>query len=197
MRFVPRLQAKGLATRFFSEPLARGLHRLHVTPNGVTLAGLALSGAAGWLASDERLMAAGWVLLAGASLDMVDGALARLQGSASKQGAYLDSLADRLGEAALLVGLLAYYVRAGHTLGAYLAFGTVVLGGAVSYARARAEGLGIPGDVGVLGRPERIVVLVAGLVAGYPLHAMAVICVLAAFTVAQRTAHVWRHGRGA
>ncbi|MBM3940131.1 MAG: CDP-alcohol phosphatidyltransferase family protein [SAR202 cluster bacterium] len=192
LNLAPRLGIKPLASRYVSMPVARALHAFGVGPNAVTVAGFLVSALAGWFAADGRLLLAGLVLLAGASFDMFDGALARLAGKASKFGAYLDSVTDRLGEAALLIGLLAYYVRDGHTLGAYLAFGAVVMGGMVSYARARAEGLGIQGDLGFMGRPERIVVLVAGLVLGIPLVALAIILVFATVTTVQRSWHVYR-----
>ena len=192
---VPRLRAKAWATRFVSDPLARMLRGLGVSPNAVTLAGLVLAGGAAYLLSEGRLVAGGVVMLAGASMDMLDGALARLTGKASTFGAFLDSVADRLGEAAVLFGLLVLYVRDAHTMGAYLAFGALTTSLMVSYLRARAEGLGVPGDVGFMGRPERVLVLGVGLLAGFPLYAMGVIVVLASVTVLQRAAYVWRNER--
>ena len=102
---------------------------------------------------------------------------------------------DRVGEASLLFGLLVFYVRDGHELGAYLAFAAAIASMLVSYSRARAEGLDIEGDVGFLGRPERVVVLSVGLLAGYPLAALGVITALGFYTVAQRFAHVSRSTR--
>ena len=78
-------------------------------------------------------------------------------------------------------------------MGAYLVFGTVVLSIMVSYSRARAEGLNVEGDVGLMGRPERIVVMGIGLLTNYPEYAMGVIIAVSAVTLAQRTAHVWRN----
>ena len=134
-------------------------------------------------------------MLAGAALDMLDGAVARLANSAGRFGAYLDSVADRAGEAVVFFGLLAFYVRDGHHLGAYLAFAAAFAAMLVSYSRARAEGLSVPGDVGLLGRPERIVVLGVGLLLGYPLYAMGIIAALALLTSLQRLRHVHRNTR--
>jgi len=192
--FVPlRVRAKGWATRYFSGPIARVLIALHVSPNMITVFGLLVSMAAGYVIADGRLFWGGVIMLAGAIMDMFDGAVARMTGKASTFGAFLDSVLDRLGEAAILMGLLSYYARAGHELGAYLAFGTVVLSIMVSYTRARAEGLGVQGDVGFMGRPERIVVMGVGLLVRYPPYAMGLIMVVSVVTIAQRTAHVWRN----
>ena len=189
----PRLRAKAWATRFVSAPLARVLLALHVPPNAITLAGLGVAGVAAYLLAEGHLLAGGIVMLGGASMDMLDGAVARLGNKTSTFGAFLDSITDRLGEAVVLFGLMVFYVRGDDDTGAYLAFGTVVLSVMVSYLRARAEGLGVPGDVGFMGRPERVVVLGAGLLAGYPEYALGVIMAVSGLTILQRTAHVWRN----
>ena len=194
---APRVPAKTWAVRFLSDPVARLLVALHISANMVTLGGFAVAGVAGYLLSEGLVWQGGAVMLAGAMMDMFDGAVARRTGQATTFGAFLDSVTDRLGEAVVFFGLLVLYVRDAHTLGAYLAFGAIVTSTMVSYTRARAEGLGIEGDVGIMGRPERIVVLAVGLlgvgvVADAPLYAMAVIVAGAGFTVLQRTFYVWR-----
>ena len=194
--FTPlRIRAKGWATRHFSAPIARALIALRVTPNMITLAGFLVACGAAYLIADGRLLLGGLVMLGGAVMDMFDGAVARITGKASVFGAFFDSVMDRLGEAAVLFGLLALYVRDGHTLGAYLSVGALVASIMVSYSRARAEGLDIEGDVGFMGRPERIVVLGAGLLLGYPIYALALILVVAGFTTVQRMVYVWRKTR--
>ena len=197
---APRVPAKTWAVRFLSDPVARLLVALHISANMITLAGLAVAGVAGWLLSEGLVWQGGLVMLAGSMMDMFDGAVARRTGQASTFGAFLDSVTARLGEAVVLFGLLVFYVRDAHTLGAYLAFGAIVTSTMVSYTRARAEGLGIEGDVGIMGRPERIVVLAAGLLvvaaaADAPLYALGVITAGAGFTVLQRTHYVWRKTR--
>jgi len=156
----------------------------------ITVAGFVVSAIAAYRISEGIFVSGGVIMLAGALMDMFDGAVARLTNSASKFGAFLDSVLDRLGEAVILFGLLVFYVRDGHELGAFLTFGTVVLSIMVSYSRARAEGLEVPGDVGFMGRPERITVMGAGLLLQLPEYAMAVIMVASVITIAQRTAHV-------
>ena len=194
---APRLQARAWANRVVVEPPARLLLALHVHPNAITAAGFAVALGAAYLLADGRLLVGGIVMLAGAALDMFDGAVARMGGKESTFGAMLDSVLDRLSEIAVLFGLLVFYVRGGDDAGAYLAFGALAASLMVSYLRARSEGLGVPGDVGLMGRPERIVVLGAGLLLGYPAWALGIIAVLASLTVVQRAVHVWRAGRGA
>lgn len=193
-RFLPlRTKAKGWTARYFTGPIARFLVAVHISPNMITVAGFAVSAIAAYLISEGGLVVGGAVMLTGAIMDLFDGAVARLTNTASRFGAFLDSMLDRLGEAAVLFGLLLFYARDGHELGALLAFGTVVLSIMVSYSRARAEGLNVPGDVGLMGRPERVVVMGAGLLTQLPEYAMAIVMIGSAITIAQRTAHVWRN----
>jgi len=194
---APRLQVRAWAARVVVEPPARLLLALHIHPNAITAVGFAVAAAAAYLLAEGRLWQGGIVMLAGAAMDMYDGAVARLGGKESTFGAMLDSVLDRLGEVVVLFGLLVFYVRAGDDTGAYLAFGALAASLMVSYLRARSEGLGVPGDVGLMGRPERIVVLGAGLLLGYPSWALGIIAALASLTVVQRAVHVWRAGRRA
>ena len=147
---VPRLRLRGLMTRVFVQPIARGLIAMKVTPNLITLVGFGVAAYSAYLLSDGHLLIGGIVMLIGAAMDMFDGTVARLSGKDSVFGAFFDSVMDRLGEAAVLFGLAVFYVRDGHDLGAYLAFGALTASMMISYLRARAEGLSIPGDVGLL-----------------------------------------------
>ena len=193
----PQAQAKALATRYFSTPVARVLLALHISPNGLTLAGLTVAVGAGYLLSEGWLLAGGAVMLAGAVLDMLDGAVARLGQRTTRFGAYLDSAADRLGEAAVLLGLLAYYVRQpSEDLGIYLVVGALVASMMVSYLRARAEALGVTGEVGIMARTERVVVLSGSLMAGYPLYGLGIILALGSLTSLHRIYHVLRQTEG-
>ena len=193
---VPRWHAKAWLDRYVSIPVARVLVSLHFSPNALTLVGFAIVIVAAYLLSTGHLLAGGITMLAGASVDILDGAVARLRQRVTRFGAFLDSVADRLGEAAVFFGLLVYYLGQSHELGVYLSFGALAASFMVSYLRARAEGLGIASDVGLMGRPERVVVLGAGLVTGYPLYALGVILILASLTVAQRLFHVARQTEG-
>jgi len=134
---------------------------------------------------------AGWLSLFAGSLDMLDGALARATNQASRFGALLDSTLDRYSELVLLGGLVLWSASRNALDELLLAF--AALGGSlmVSYVKARAEGLGFSCEVGILTRPERVIILGLGLLTGLVLPALAIIAVLANVTAVQRLIHVW------
>jgi len=137
-------------------PVERACVRLGVPPNAITLASTAFAGIAAVLLASGRLSVGGWVYLFGASLDLVDGRVARAQGRSSTAGAFLDSTLDRVAELLVFAGL-AIRFRDTATLYAVLAAaGASVL---VSYARARGEALGAgrEASVGGMQRAERVV----------------------------------------
>jgi CDP-diacylglycerol--glycerol-3-phosphate 3-phosphatidyltransferase len=147
-------------------PLGHALARTPVTPNMVTLAGtVGVAVGALWLFPTGHLFAGTLVCWGFAMFDMLDGLLARVKGSSGPWGAFLDSTLDRVGDAAVFSGLAIYLAR-GHQWGlAGVALYCLVAGNMVSYARARAEGLGVKADVGVAERSERLLValVAAGL----------------------------------
>ena len=127
----------------------------------------------------------------GGALDLFDGALARLTGKTSSFGALLDSVFDRLGEAALFVGLGIYALRAGLGDRQLLLFITVLLlalifSQGVSYLRARGEGLGVFIRSGLMTRPERVVLLGAGLLIDQIFWVLLLIAAVSCFTLFQR-----------
>ena len=178
-------------------PLVLALDRLGVSPLGVTLAGLALSAAAAVVIAGGRLRLGALLLTLGAGLDMVDGDLARLQGRASKQGAFLDSNLDRLAEAFVFLGLLWFYLAAlpqPRPITAMLVMAAVVGSLTTSYARARAEGLGTTCGEGLFQRPERMVLLLVGLLIGWRglEWIIGALAALSLATTVQRIIHVSR-----
>src|SRR5262249_38242211 len=142
--------------------------------------------ALGW----ERL--GGLLLLLVNGFDMLDGALARLQNRKTKFGAFLDSTLDRYSEAAMISGVAWLYLRRGNLGGGPVAWVAMVGSIMVSYARARAEGLGLEAEVGWLPRPERIVLLATALIIGRTAWAVALLAVLTNWTTLQRIRHVRR-----
>ncbi|MCH7606011.1 MAG: CDP-alcohol phosphatidyltransferase family protein [Chloroflexi bacterium] len=191
MAIPGREQIRGAILRYVELPGARFLNALKLTPNSVTLMGFALSVVAGYLAGSGWLLAAGVVFLLGGALDLMDGALARLTGKVSRFGALLDSVFDRLGEAALFVGLAVYALRAGFTDRYLLFFITVLIlalifSQGVSYLRARGEGLGVFIRSGMMTRPERVVLLGIGLLIGQIVWILLAIAVVSCFTLFQR-----------
>lgn len=183
-------------------PLARVLLRMGVTPDAVTVFGtLGVLVTALWAFPTGHLALGGIVIGLFAFLDSLDGTMARLAGRSGPWGAFLDSTLDRLADAAIFCGLTAYFLA--HTEGTVRTVGAVataaclVLGSLVSYARARAEGLGLSASVGVAERGERLVVtlLAAGLVGfGLPVTvlvgALVLLAVASLVTVGQRMATV-------
>ncbi len=186
--------ARALLTRLLG-PVAAGLLRLGVSPDVVTVVGtLGVSGAALLLYPTGHLLAGTLVISVFVFSDALDGIMARASQRSGPWGAYLDSTLDRVADAAVFGGLVLWFSGGGdHRATAVLALACLVLGGVVSYAKARAEGLGMTADVGIAERAERLVaVLVAtGLVGlGLPRVLLTVVLVLlalaSAVTVVQR-----------
>jgi CDP-diacylglycerol--glycerol-3-phosphate 3-phosphatidyltransferase len=178
----------------------RGLEHSNVTPDALTVAGVSLCIAGGVVVYFEYLTE--WLFLAGAALfvvgsvlDILDGALARRRGTGTPFGAFLDSTVDRVGEGFMLGAIGLVLLRDGSEWGVALTFAAVAGSFLVSYARAKAEILGLKGDVGIGSRAERVVVISAGLVLA-PLHelvlpsAIALLTATAWITVAQRVLSV-------
>jgi CDP-diacylglycerol--glycerol-3-phosphate 3-phosphatidyltransferase len=170
-----------------------------VTPNALTTAGVTLCLAASVLVFFEHrneilfywLGAA--IFVVGSVLDILDGALARVGGKTTPFGAFLDSTTDRIGEGAMLVAIGLIFARQGNDVA--LAFAMAAIAGSflVPYARAKAEALGLRGDVGIGSRAERVVVIAAGLVLapwGMLQWAIYLLAATAWITVLQRILYV-------
>jgi CDP-diacylglycerol--glycerol-3-phosphate 3-phosphatidyltransferase len=177
------------------DPAVRLLARLGVRPLALTLAGLALSALSGVaVLQGERVLAA-LLLLAGGVCDTVDGAVARALQRQTKLGAFLDSTLDRYSEVVVYLALAWRYRGEATLLAVFLAITGSLL---VSYTRARAEGLGEECRVGLLERPERLVLLIAALLAGWG-AVVVVLWVLAALThitALQRILYIARRTSG-
>ncbi|HTZ04454.1 MAG TPA: CDP-alcohol phosphatidyltransferase family protein [Gaiellaceae bacterium] len=186
--------ARGLASRSVT-----GLTRTRITPNALTASGVSLCGIASLLVLFEGrneilfywLAAAVFVL--GSLLDILDGALARAGGKTTPFGAFLDSTTDRVGESFMLTAIA--WVLAEHHHPVFVAVTVAAVAGSilVSYTRAKAEAIGLRGDVGIGSRAERVVVITAGLVLapwGVLPWAIALLACTAWITVVQRVLHV-------
>ena len=196
-----RANARRLLSTYLEAPATRLLTRLGFSPNGTTLAGLVMAGASAYLLSVGQLAAGGGVLLFSSVFDLFDGAVARATGRVTRFGGLLDSVVDRLSEAVVLLGLLVFYVYHSSTAtsrwGAVLVFAALAGSFMVSYVRARAGGLGVDCEVGVMTRPERVALLGVALVVGQwwlPAVAMVLgtVATLTLFTTVQRVLHVRR-----
>jgi CDP-diacylglycerol--glycerol-3-phosphate 3-phosphatidyltransferase len=183
-----------------AEALMKAIGRVPVTPNQVTVIGLALTFVAAGLVAFGHLRWAGVVLIVAGSFDILDGALARSTHASYPYGAFLDSTLDRYSEGAIYVGLAAYFVGMGGPLQRWLVLATLAaLAGSflVSYVRARAQSLGFTCETGIFARPERVVVTVVGLIlGGVVLYAVVfLLAILTNFTALQRIREVWLQGR--
>ena len=173
-----------------SEAIGRGVGALGITPNMITLAGVAGSGVAAWLILDERLLIAGVVFLGFSAMDFVDGAVARATGKATPYGALLDAVMDRVGEALVLAACIWYFTERGEDVQAGFAYAALFGSIAVSYVRARGEALGITTREGLFRRQERVVLLGIGLLANGLTVVIIILAVLANATALQRWAIV-------
>mgnify|MGYP003308732094 FL=1 len=149
--------------------VVRVLSPMGVTPNQLTIAGFLITCIGAIFVIRESLFIAGCVLLFGAGLDMLDGIMARATGSASARGALLDSVMDRISEAVIFLCILTHYLMADEystdlvkakLLATFIALISSVL---VSYLRAKGESLGVNASIGWITRPERILLIVLGL----------------------------------
>jgi len=149
-------------------PVGEALARTPVTPNMITFIGtVGVAVGALWLFPTGHLFVGTLVCWGFAMFDMLDGLLARMKGTTGSWGAFLDSTLDRIGDGAVFSGLAIYLARDHQPVLACVSLYCLVAGGLVSYARARAEGIGVRATVGVAERSERLlVVLVAAGLTG-------------------------------
>jgi CDP-diacylglycerol--glycerol-3-phosphate 3-phosphatidyltransferase len=187
------------------DPVADLFVRAGVHPNTITAFGTACTVAASVIFGMGHIRTAGWFLGLTALFDVLDGTVARRSGKASTFGAFLDSTLDRLADGAVFVGLATFYalsVEHGSTLMMLVCMSGLIGALMTSYTRARAEPLGIDAKVGMVQRPERVVLLSApqaffGLaLGGWVLRAVVFIITIGAWiTVIQRIAFVYHQTR--
>ena len=189
------------------EPAISFLARNNVSPNTITTVGTLLTVAAGVVYATGHIMTAGWIMAVTAFFDVVDGEVARRTGRSTVFGAFYDSSLDRVADGALMAGLTVFYATnpIHHNLYMMVVCLCGIIGTfLVSYTRARAESLGIDAKVGVMQRPERIVLLSApqalfGLFwNGWVLIGIILLLTVTAWiTAVQRIAFVYRNTRHA
>ena len=183
-------------THFFIDPIAGVMARLGLSPNLLTVTGMLAHIFFAWLIARGEMQWAAVAIFFIAPLDAFDGALARKLGQTKGGfGTFLDSTLDRIAEIFLFAGFLYYYAAQGNAVMLLIGYAAVTGSLMVSYARARAEGLGISCKVGLFGRVERYSILIALLVLNLPQWALVVLALGTFFTVGQRMWHVWRQTR--
>jgi len=180
---------RSVALRFM-----QSFRSIPVTPNQLTTLGFLLNVVAGVLIYEQHWIWATVVFIVGSVIDALDGALARAHGKMTPFGGFLDSTLDRMSEGVILGAIGLVLADQGHTAALACVFIALVGSFLVSYTRAKAEVLGLKGDVGLMARAERIVLLAvvlpfAGL--GVLPYAIYILAALTAITVVQRMASVY------
>jgi len=169
------------------------LARHGVTANEVTVVGMVLAGATGVVIGLGQFWIAIVLLTVGGLMDTLDGAVAKAAGTASKKGAFFDSVADRVSDALIFGGVAWYFASGSQPRLALLPFAILGVSTVISYERAKAESLGYDAKGGLMERAERLIFLGVALlfhVIFVPL--LGVLLALTVFTAGQRFAKVWR-----
>jgi phosphatidylglycerophosphate synthase len=188
----------GARIRNYTLGLGEALARMGLTPNALTAIGLVLNLCVAAIIAAGNLRLGGALLLIASGFDMLDGAVARASGTATRFGGFLDSTLDRYSEAVVYAGVLIYLLGTDeYRTGSLLVFAATVGSLLISYARARAEAAGFKASVGLLARPERVLVLAIGLLFGQVIPALWILAIGTHLTVLTRMGHVWRLSRSA
>jgi CDP-diacylglycerol---glycerol-3-phosphate 3-phosphatidyltransferase len=176
--------------------LAFLLARTGIPPNVITWSALVLNLWAGILFAAGRFAAAAGLMILAGLCDLLDGPVARRQNRVSKFGGFLDSILDRYADLIIFLGVLVYYASVNRFLYVGLA-GTAMAGSVlISYAKARAESLAPPSEVGFWDRPERLVLIILGaLVDRMPL-VLGILAIGTNITVIHRIYHTWKVTEG-
>jgi len=177
-----------------------------LTPNAISLTGLALNVLAAVLVFEDLFFLGGITFVVGSLMDTLDGRYSRMSGKGTQFGAFLDSTLDRVSEGVVLSAVAAEFAEDGNDFAVAMTVVAVLASVMVSYTRARAEALGVTGDVGIAPRAVRVVILSVGLLfaGGASLGdfsllepAVYVLAVLSTITVFQRIFHVRKALAGA
>ena len=177
------------------DPIAAALSKARLTPTMITMLGLVVTlGGAALIAVDRYALGA-FIAGVGSTLDALDGPLARYQGTASIRGAFVDTMSDRFGEVGLWAGLT-FSLRADET-GLMLCVLAMAFSLLTPYVRSKAESWGAEGRGGWMGRGERMILMLVGLIlAGWGLNVLHpmlwVFVILSGLTVAQRSRRTWQ-----
>ncbi len=185
---------RNLAYRI-TNPIVEVVSKSGIRPNALTLINLALSVVAAYVIATSHFLLGGVLILVSGLFDLLDGALARFTNQSTKLGAIFDSTVDRISEAAILCGLLIWYMPRGASLEIVLILAVLIGSFLVSYIRARAEGLGWQCQVGLFTRAERVIVLAVGLLTNQVFIALCVLVVFVFITVVQRLVYLRKQAK--
>ncbi|MCX8030588.1 MAG: CDP-alcohol phosphatidyltransferase family protein [Thermodesulfovibrionales bacterium] len=176
---------------FLDKPLEPLAKKLTIHPNILTLTGFFITIFASSILP-FHLKIGGLFILLGALFDMLDGIVARSNGKTTQFGAFLDSVLDRFSDFFIFFSIGTYFAMINHTVGLLLTAASLLGAFMISYIRARAEGLNIHCKVGLMERPERIILISFGCLTGWLFQVMVILFFLIYFTVIQRILHVYK-----
>lgn len=176
---------------FLDRPLTPVIKKIPLNPNTLTITGFVITAIAAFVIP-HNLKLGGLLILAGGLFDALDGIVARVQNKTTRFGAFLDSVLDRYSDAFLFLSIAWYLAGKGDHNGAFLSLGTLVGAFLISYARARAEGLGESCHTGIMERPERLILIIFATLTGWLVPILWIMLVLTHVTVIQRVYHVWK-----
>jgi CDP-diacylglycerol--glycerol-3-phosphate 3-phosphatidyltransferase len=179
-------------SRILLEPIARFISQTGLSPNVITIIGFVLMIGVAIVLAQGYFFLGCWLIIAAVLFDAVDGTLARMMGRTSRFGAFLDSTLDRFSEAVIFLGIFIHLSGENEKVALILIYATVVGSLMVSYARARAEGIGIPLKDGLFTRFERILLLVIGLISNQLTLILWLLAIFSNLTAVQRMYLVWR-----
>ena len=187
-----RALVRRIINRFLERPLVLILKRLGVSPNSITIVGLVITLLSAYLISGGNFMIGGIVLIISSTFDLLDGSLARSLGKVTVFGGVLDSVSDRIGEIAIFCGLLIFYIAEPMRLEIILLF--LALSGSllVSYLRALAQAASIDCEIGIMTRPERLILISLGLLINQMSIMLGIIVALTIVTAGQRFLYTWK-----
>jgi phosphatidylglycerophosphate synthase len=174
----------------FDAPLGFIAKRIPFSPNALSVTGFIVTVIAAFVIP-HNIRLGGICILIGGIFDVLDGMVARTTGRSTKFGAYLDSVLDRYSDAFIFLSIAWYLAAHGNHTGSFLSIGTLVGAFLISYARARAEGLGESCHTGIMERPERIILLIIATLTGWIVPMLWIMLVLTHVTVLQRIYYVW------
>ena len=178
-----------------ADPIARLLLRARLRPNHLTILGLGVSVAAAHEFFQGRLRLGAMLLVVAGLFDFFDGALARLARTESAFGAFLDSVVDRYSDLLVLLGLVLFYERQDDHVGVFFTMIALVGTVMVSYTKARAQSVGMPCEIGLMERPERMIMLIGGGLFNLLTPTMIALAILTNVTAVQRILYVRRIAR--
>jgi phosphatidylglycerophosphate synthase len=176
---------------FLDTPLKPIVKRITLSPNTLSITGFLITIIAAFVIP-HNIRLGGLFILCGGIFDILDGIVARTSGKTTNFGAFLDSVLDRYSDAFLFIAIAWHLAEKGNYTGAYLSIGTLIGAFLISYARARAEGLGESCHTGIMERSERILLLIFATLTGWIIPVLWIMLVLTHITVVQRIYYVWK-----